>query len=160
MKPSHSLDTPSTWSSMRRTEAPRSAGIDTSTMKMKQWYQGHDRVSDQKAPTGTDRAPYHAREPIEDDDERFATRRGDMPPPVPERVANPRIREDRAVQDFRENLEKMHRATSEDVYTKAWFDYCRSVSPQSVKKASPDVDFYNVSTYQCSIFNNMGSSES
>ena len=35
---------------------------------------------------------------------------------------------------------------------------CRSVFPQSVKKASPDVDFYNVSTYQCSIlFNNKGS---
>ena len=53
-------------------------------MKMKQWYQGHDRVSDQKAPAGTDRASYHAREPIEDDEERLAMRQGDMPPPVPE----------------------------------------------------------------------------
>ena len=35
-------------------EAPRNAGTDPSTMEMKQWYQGHDRVSDQKAPTGTD----------------------------------------------------------------------------------------------------------
>ena len=50
----------------------------------------------------------------------------------------------------------MHRATSEDAYTKAWFHYCRSIFPQSVRKASPDVDFYNGSTYQCSIiFNNM-----
>ena len=106
------------------TEAPRNAGIDPSTMKMKQWYQGHDRVSDQKAPSGTDRASYHAREPIEDDDERLAMGQGDMPPPVPARVANPRIREDRAVQFFRQNSEKMHRATSEDVYTTAWFEYC------------------------------------
>ena len=53
-------------------------------MKMKKWYPGHDRVSDQKAPTGTARAP------IEEDEERLAMRQGDMPPPVPERVANPR----------------------------------------------------------------------
>ena len=31
--------------------------------------------------------------------------------PPTERVANPRIREDRAVQDFRQNSDKMHRAT-------------------------------------------------
>ena len=125
---------------------------------MKQWYQGHDRVSDQKAPTGTERASYQVREPIEDDDERVATRQSDMPPPVPERVGNPRIREDRAVQDFRQNSEKMDRATFEDTNTKAWFDCCRSVFPQSVRKAGPNVDFYSVSTYQSSIlFNNMGS---
>ena len=108
-------------------------------------------MSDQKAPTGTERASYQIREPI-------ATRRGDMPSPVPERVANPKIREDRTAQDFRHNSEKMHRATSRDAYTKAWFDYCRSSFPQSVRKSGPDVDLYNVSTYQCSIlFNNMGS---
>ena len=67
-----------------------------------------------------------------------------MPPPVPERVANPRIREDRAIQEFRQNSEQMHRATTEDAYTKAWFDNCRSVFPQSVRKASPDVNLYNV----------------
>ena len=139
-------------------EAPRNAGRDPSTTKLKPWYQGHDRVSDQKAPIGTDRASYHAREPIEDDDERLATRQSDMPPPVPERVANPRIREDRAVHNFQWNSEGMHRATSEDAFTKAWFDCCRSVFPQSVRKEFPDVDFYNESTYQCDIlFNNMGS---
>ena len=106
-------------------------------------------VSDHKAPTGTERASYQVREPIEGDDERLATRRGDMPPLVPERVGNPKIREDRAVQDFRQNSEKMHRATSKDAYTKAWFDYCRRIFPKSVRKAGPDVDFYNVSTYQC-----------
>ena len=129
-----------------------------SNMKTKQWYQGHDRVSDQKAPTGTECASYQVQEPIEDDDERLATRRRDMPPPVPERVANPKIREDRAVQDFQSHSEKMHRVTHEDVYSRAWFEYCRSIFPQSVRKAGPDVDFYNVSTYQCSIlFSNMGS---
>ena len=52
----------------------------------------------------------------------------------------------------------MHRVTYEDACTRAWFDCCRSVFPQSVRKAGPDVDFYNVSTYQCSILlNNMGS---
>ena len=106
------------------TEAPRNAGIDPSTMKMKQWYQKHNRVSDQKAPTGTDRASYHAQEPIEDDDERLVMRKGDMPQTVPERVANPRFREERAAQEFRQNSDKMHRATSENAYTKAWFDCC------------------------------------
>ena len=142
----------------KATEAPRNAGMDPSTMEMKQWYQGHDRVSDQKAPTGTERASYQVREPIEDDDERLATRRGDMPPPVPERVANPKNREDGAVQDFRQNSGKTHRATSKDACTKEWFDHCRSIFPQSVRETGPDVDFYNVSTYQCSIiFNNMAS---
>ena len=56
----------------KATEAPRNAGIDPITMKMKQWYQKHNRVSNQKAPTGTDRASYQAREPIEEDDERLA----------------------------------------------------------------------------------------
>ena len=67
-------------------------------MKMKQSYQGHDRVSDKsqlqllinrvsekKAHTGTNRASHHAREPIEDDDERLAMRQSDMLPPKPER---------------------------------------------------------------------------
>ena len=116
MKLSHYLDTASIWSSMsesmkpeKATKAPRNAGIDPSTMKMKQWYQGQNRVidksqwqwpddlvSDKKAPTGTDRASYQAREPIEGDEERLAMRQGDMLPPVPERVTNPRIRGDRA----------------------------------------------------------------
>ena len=140
-------------------------------MKIKQWYQGQDRlsdksqwqlpsnrVSDKKSPTGTDRASYQAREPIKGDEETLAMRPSDMPPPVPERVANPRIREDRAVQNIRQNSEKMHRATYEDAYTRAWFDYCRSVFQQSVTKAGSHVDLYNVCTYQCSIlFDNMGS---
>ena len=85
-------------------------------------------------------------------------RQGDRPPPAPERVANPRIREDRAAQEFQLNSEKMHRASSSDAYTKAWFDHCRNVFQQSVRKTGTNVDLHNVSTYQCSIlFNNMGS---
>ena len=74
------------------TKAPRNSGIDPGTMKMKQWYQGQDRLSDKsqwqlpsnrvrdkKAPTGTRRASYQAREPIAGDEERLAMRRGDMP---------------------------------------------------------------------------------
>ena len=130
----------------KKKKAPRNAGLDPSTMKMKQWYQGQhrlsdkslwqwpiNRVSEKKAPTGTDRASCEARETIEDDEERLAMRQGDMPPLVPERVTNPRIREDRAGQDFQWNSEKMHRATYEDAYTRAWFHYCRSIFPQSVR---------------------------
>ena len=48
--------------------------------------------------------------------------------------------------------------TQKDAYTKAWFDCYRSIFPQSVRKASLDVNFYNEPTYQCSIlFNNVGS---
>ena len=50
-------------------EAPRNAGIDPSTMKMKQWHQGQDRLSEKQAPAGTDRASHLARQPIEDDEE-------------------------------------------------------------------------------------------
>ena len=62
------------------------------------------------------------------------------------------------MQGFQFNSEGMHRATHEDAYTRAWFDFCRSVFPQSVRKAGPNVDLHKVSTYQCSIiFNHMGS---
>ena len=136
----------------KATMAPIKAGIIPTTVKMKKWYQEPDRASDENSLTGTDRPSYQARELFGDDDERLAMRQGDMPPPAPERVANPRIREDRSVQDFQRNSEKMNRATHEDAYTRAWFDFCRRVFPQSVKKASQDIDLYNVSTYQCSIF--------
>ena len=90
--------------------------------------------------------------------ERLAMKRGDMPPPVPKRVANPRIRDDQAVHEFCSNSDKMHRATSDDAFTQAWFDYSQSVFPQSVRKTSTNVEVFYVPTYQCSIlFNNMGS---
>ena len=84
--------------------------------------------------------------------------RGDMPPPVPKRVVNPRIRDDQAVHEFYSNSDKMHRATSDDASTQAWFDYSQSVFQQSVRKTGINVELNNVPTYQCSIlFNNMGS---
>ena len=116
----------------RLTKALENAGIDPSTMKMKTWYQeptresddsqvpSSSRASDTGAPTGTDRT-YQVREPIEDDEERLAMKQGAMPPPAPERVANPRIREDRALQEFQLNSKEMHRATSDDAFTQAWF---------------------------------------
>ena len=42
--------------------------------------------------------------------------------------------------------DKMHRATHEDAHAKAWFDCDRNAFPQTVRKASPYVDFYNVPT--------------
>ena len=71
-----------------------------------QWQCPSNRVSDTKVPTGTDRAFYQAREPIEDDEESFVIRQCDMPQPAPERVTNPRTPEDRAVQDFSIELGK------------------------------------------------------
>ena len=112
------------------------------------------RVSD--ALTGADWTSYQVR--IEDDDDRLAMKEGDTPPPVPERISNPRIREDQAFQEFHSNSDRMHSATSDDDFTQAWFDYSRSVFPQSVRKNGTKVDIYNVPTYQCSIlFHNMGS---
>ena len=47
---------------------------------------------------------YQVREPIENDKERLAMKKGDMPPPVPERVANPRIRKDQVLHEFHSKL--------------------------------------------------------
>ena len=101
---------------------------------------------------------YQVREPVENDEETLAMKRGDMPPPVPKRVANPRIREYQALQEFHSNSDKMHRATPEDEFAQPRFDCGRSVFPQSVRKTGTHVELCNVPTYQCSIlFNNMGS---
>ena len=51
----------------------------------------------------------------------------------------------------------MHRSTPEDEFAQTWFDYGRSVFPQSVRKTGTNVELCNVPTYQCSIlFSNMG----
>ena len=76
--------------------------------------------------TGVDRASYQVQEPIENDEDRLAMKRGDMPPPLPQRVANPRIREDQALQEFYPYSDKMHCPTPDDEFTQAWFDYGRS----------------------------------
>ena len=59
-------------------------------------------------------------------------KRSDMPPKLPQRVANPRIREDQALQEFSSNSDKMHRANPADEFTQAGFNYGRSSFPQSV----------------------------
>ena len=80
MKPSHTLDTinlefdEEIMDREKTTEAQRNAGTDPRTMKMKQKYQGHDRVCEQMLSNGTDRASCPAREPIDDDDGRLAMR--------------------------------------------------------------------------------------
>ena len=83
----------------RLTEAPENAGIDLSTMRVSEWYQETTREDDDShfssssrmsdGLTGADRTSHQV--PIEDDEDRLAMKKGDMPPPVPERVANPRI---------------------------------------------------------------------
>ena len=99
------------------TKAPENAGIDPSTMRDDDpHFPSSSRVSD--VFTGTDRTSYQVREPIENGEERLAMKRGDMPPPVPKRAANPSIREDQALQEFYSNSDKIHR-TSEDAFTKA-----------------------------------------
>ena len=73
----------------RLTEAPENAGIDLSTTRVSKWYQeptrddadsqfsSSSRESD--VFTGTSGTSYQEREPIENDEERLAMKRGDMP---------------------------------------------------------------------------------
>ena len=81
----------------RLTEAPeKNAGIDPSTMRVSKWYQeptredddshfsSSSRVSD--VFTGMSRTSYQEREPIENDEDRLAMKRGGMPPPLLQRV--------------------------------------------------------------------------
>ena len=135
----------------RLTEAPENAGSDPSTMRVSKWYLKPTREDDDSqfssssrvsyVFTGTSRTSYQERESIENDEERLAMKRGDMPPPVPKRVANPRIRDDQALVEFYSNSDRMHRATSDDAFSHAWFDCNQtSVFPQSVKRIGPDVE--------------------
>ena len=92
----------------KHTKAPENADIDQNNMKMKKRYleptcedddphsPSLSRVSD--IFTGVDRASYQVREPIENDEDTLAMKRGGMPPPLPQRFANPGIREDQASQ--------------------------------------------------------------
>ena len=50
--------------------------------------------------TGAESMSNQGREPIGNDEDRLAMKRGGMPPPLPQRVANPRIGEDQALQEF------------------------------------------------------------
>ena len=85
-------------------------------------------------------------------------KRGNMPPPVPKRVNDPRTREDQAKLEFYSNSDRIHRTTPEDEFAQRWFEYTRSMFPQSVRKTRTNVELYNFSTYQCGILlNNMRS---
>ena len=137
MKPWHSPGITLMWCLMRRIWSQKNSQRSRKTQaliqvpwkwrngtKSRRWwssFSSSSRVSD--ALTG----------PVENDEETHAMRKRDMPPPVPERVANPRSREDQAWQDFHSNSDRTHRATSDDAFTHAWFDYSRSVFPHSVK---------------------------
>ena len=100
----------------KRTEASKNAGIDPISMRVSPWYQEPFRENDDShfpsatrvsdAFTGMDRTSYQVPQHMENDDEWLAMKRGDKPPPVPERVADPIIREDHAVQEFRSNSDK------------------------------------------------------
>ena len=59
--------------------------------------------------------------------------------------------------EFYSNSDKKHRATPDDEFTQAWFDYDRSSFPQSVRKTDTNVELFKVPPYQCStLFNNIG----
>ena len=138
----------------RLTKTPENAGIDPSTIRVSKRYHESTREDDDPhSPTstrvsdiftGVDKASNQVREPIENDEERLAMKRGDMPPPLPQRDANPRIREDQALQECFSNSDKTHPANPADEFTQAWFNYCRTVFPQSVRKTGTNVDIYNM----------------
>ena len=101
---------------------------------------------------------YQVREPIENDEERLAMKRGDMPPPVPKRVANPKNSSRSSITGISFELGKDAPCYPEEEFAQTWFDHGRSVFPQSVRKTGTHVELYNLPTYQCSILcNNMGS---
>ena len=111
------------------TKAPHNAGFNPDTMKVSRWYQETTRNGDVSHFSSTsrmsdtfvetDRTSYRGRKSIEEDEERLAMKEGDA----------------QALHAFLSNSDKMHRATSDDAYTQAWFDNSRlSVFPQSVRK--------------------------
>ena len=67
-------------------------------------------------------------------------KRGNMPPPVPKRFNDPRTREDQAKLEFYSNSDRIHRTTPEDEFAQRWFEYDRSVFPQSVRKTGTNVE--------------------
>ena len=141
----HNIDVVSDEESMKPEKlrrAPEYAGISPSTMRVSKWNQESTREDDDPhSPsltrtcdtfTGVDWASYQVREPVENYEERLTLKRGDMLPPG--ELKNPRIREEQALQVIHSNSDKVHRPTLDDQYTQEWFDYSRSVLPQSVRK--------------------------
>ena len=102
-------------------------------MRVSTWYQEPTREDDdphlpsssrvRDVFTGTNRTSYQVREPIENDEERFAMNRGDMPSPLPKRMARSENSRRSSVTRILFEKDKKHRATSDDAFTQAWFDY-------------------------------------
>ena len=85
----------------KATMAPRNSGNKSKYHENEEIEPGTRSRERHEGAHGNGQSILSVREPIEDDEERLSMRQGDVPPPVSEPVANPRIREDRAVQDFR-----------------------------------------------------------
>ena len=103
------------------------------TMRVSKWYQkttlkgdvSHFSSFSRTSDTCLETSLTKEREPAEDDEDRLATKIGDMLLPLPRRFSNPRISRRPGMKRFfffLQNSYKMHRAASVDVYTQAWFD--------------------------------------
>ena len=136
--------------------APENAGIDPSTMRLRKWYQESTRENDDPLKSsewpGADRMSYQELEPIRNDEDRLAMKRGDMRPPMPQRIANPRNREDQALQELHSKSDKMHRATS-DEYFDTWFDMEDLSSHKLWRKREQLLNFSTWMTYHLGSFN-------
>ena len=145
----------------RQEEEPSYAGLDPVCMRMSPWYSEGDDSQPlaskgmNEDSSGAKRSQYQIPRLVAKDEERFARKKGEKPPPLPKRIDNPRIREDPALMEFCSNTDKIHQATSEDPYAQAWLNYSQSIFPQSVKKSGGNVEQFHMSTYQCSILFNI-----
>ena len=129
------------------------------TTRVSKWYQeatlkgdvshfsSFSRTSNAFAETGWT----SVQEPIEDE-VRLVMKRGEIPLPLLKRLANPRIRDGKALHDFfklRQDLMMLthkHGMITLDLF------------PKSARKKGKDVELLKVPTFQCSgLFNNMGS---
>ena len=89
--------------------------------------------------TGTNTS-YQAREPIENE-ERLAMKRCDMPSQSLSELTIQGF-ENQALLRFCSNSERIHRSTSEDAYTQAWFEKSRSIFTQSLRKTGTNVELW------------------
>ena len=92
-----------------------------------------NRVSD--VSTGTNKNVNQGPASVEDDEERLAMKKDEMPHPFPKQVVNPRDREGQALREFCSSV------TSDVTHTRTWFGYSRSVFPQSVRQRVQTLNF-------------------
>ena len=89
----------------RQEEEPSYAGLDPVCMRMSPWYSEGDDSQPlaskgmNEDSSGAKRSQYQIPRLVAKDEERFARKKGDIPPPLPKRIDNPRIREDLALMD-------------------------------------------------------------